>query len=321
MRVSIALATYNGSGFVSEQLDSLARQTRLPDELVVCDDCSTDDTVARVERFAGYAPFAVRIERNPKNLTSTPNFEKALARCTGDVIFFADQDDVWHPDKITALCRVLAENPDVGLVFSNGRVVDAALQPLGHDLWTALGFGRREQRRVQSGRAPAVFARHVVAAGTTAAFRAAYRDLYLPFPALPDCHDSWVAFLIAAVSGVQILDRELIDYRVHEGNQIGLHRLSLSEQLAKARWQLDSGIFRYRVDFFSAARARLVERAGADPRTLALIDETIEHCRTRDRMPSGLGGRLPAILSEALSGRYWRYSYGLRSIAQDLLLR
>ena len=179
MHVSIALATYNGSAFVAEHLDSLARQTRLPDELIVCDDCSADDTVEQVERFAGRAPFSVRIERNPANLTSTPNFEKALGLCTGDVIFFADQDDVWRPNKIAALTDVLAADPAIGLVFSNGRVVDAELEPLGHDLWTALGFGHAERRRLRSGRAAAVFARHVVAAGTTAAFRSAYRELYL----------------------------------------------------------------------------------------------------------------------------------------------
>ncbi len=321
MHDSIALATYNGSAFVAEHLDSLARQTRLPDELIVCDDCSADDTVEQVERFAGHAPFSVRIERNPLNLTSTPNFEKALGLCTGDVIFFADQDDVWRPNKIAALTDVLAADPEIGLVFSNGRVVDAELEPLGHDLWTALGFGRAERRRLRSGRAAAVFARHVVAAGTTAAFRSAYRELYLPFPGLRDCHDAWVAFLIASVSGIGMVDEELIDYRVHGANQIGIHRLSLSEQLEKARWQLASGIFRYGVEFFGAARARLVDRADADPRTLALIDRKIEHCRTRDELPSALFARLPAILGESLSGRYWRFSYGIRSIAQDLWLR
>ena len=216
---------------------------------------------------------------------------------------------------------MLAADPAIGLVFSNGRVVDAELEPLGHDLWTALGFGRAERRRLRSGRAAAVFARHVVAAGTTAAFRSTYRDLYLPFPGLRDCHDSWVAFLIASVSGVGIVDEELIDYRVHGANQIGIHRLSLSEQLEKARWQLASGIFRYGAEFFGAARARLVECADADPRTLALIDRKIEHCRTRDELPASLLARLPAILGESLNGRYWQFSYGIRSVLQDLWLR
>jgi glycosyltransferase involved in cell wall biosynthesis len=321
MRISIALATYNGSAFVSELLDSLGRQTRLPDELVVCDDCSQDDTVEHVERFAAHVPFEVRVERNATNLTSTPNFEKALGLCTGDVVFFADQDDVWHPTKIEALSGALEASPDAGLAFCNGRVVDADLRPMGHDLWTALGFGRAERARVRSGDAAAVFARHVVAAGTTLAFRASHRDLYLPFPGLRDCHDSWVAFLIASVSGVRLVEEPLIDYRVHGGNQIGLHRLSLAEQLERARWQIASGIFRYGVDFFSAARRRLVERGGADSGALALIDEKIEHCRRRDEMPARLLARLPAIAGEALNRRYWRYSYGIRSVAQDLLLR
>lgn len=321
MRVSIALASYDGAAFVEEFLESLARQTRRPDELVVCDDCSQDDTPARVERFAERAPFHVTLERNPRNLGSTPNFEKALGLCSGDVILFADQDDVWHDNKIETLVDVFETNPRVGLAFSNGRVVDARLEPLGHDLWSALGFGPGERARVRAGEATAVFARHVVAAGTTAAFRASYRDLYLPFPDLSDCHDSWVAFLIAAVAEVRALEEPLIDYRLHGGNQIGIHRLSLREQIERARWQLDARMFRYGVEFFSAARERLVERAGADPHTLARIDEKIAHCRARDEMPKGFAARLPAIAAELLSGRYSRYSYGLRSVAQDLWLR
>lgn len=321
LRVSVAMASYDGARWVDEQLRSIADQSRPPDELVVVDDASRDDTVSRLEAFASRAPFPVRIERNPENRSSTPTFERAFSRCTGGIVFFADQDDVWHPEKIETLAAVLEASPRVGAVFSNGRVVDAERRPLGHSLWEALWFDAREQERVRRGDAAAVFARHVVAAGTTMAFRADRRALYLPFPNLRDCHDSWVAFLASAVSEVRLVDRELIDYRVHGANQFGIHAPSLREQLELARRQLQVGAFGYGIAFFGAVRERLRARGVHAPRVERLIDEKIEHFRRRDAMSAGLATRLPLVLEECLNGRYRRFSYGWKSVAQDLLLR
>ncbi len=143
----------------------------------------------------------------------------------------------------------------------------------------------------------------------------------LPLPDLRDCHDSWVAFLISAVSEVRIVDRELIDYRVHGDNQFGIHAPSFTEQLEAARRQLEVDAFQYGVDFFSAARERLRERDLRAPEVERVIDAKVEHCRRRQAMATGLAGRLPLVLEEWISGRYRRFSYGWKSVAQDLLLR
>src|SRR6266567_6944512 len=102
-RISVAMCTYNGARFLREQLESIAAQSRLPDELVVCDDGSTDETVETIKAFVGRAPFAVRLEINSKNLGSTKNFEKAIGLCEGEIIALADQDDVWKPQKLAVL--------------------------------------------------------------------------------------------------------------------------------------------------------------------------------------------------------------------------
>lgn len=321
-RVSVAMASCEGAAFLESQLESIAEQTRLPSELILFDDASSDASAAIATNFAARAGFAMRVEVNSARLGATRNFEQAVAACTGDVIFLADQDDVWAPEKIETLCDVLDERPEVGLVFSNGEVVDAELEPLGHSLWQALGFDALEQRAVREGRALDVFLRHVVAAGTTLAFRAAQRDLALPFPDLRSAHDAFLAFVIAAVAEVAIVERPLIRYRVHGDNLIGIRALSLTDQIEKAREQLEQDAFGYAARFFSEARERI---AGADaavpPATLAAIDAKIAHARRRAGMSAHLSGRLGDVTREALSGRYWRYSYGLRSIAQDLWLR
>src|SRR6266550_1879624 len=129
------MCTYNGSLYLREQLDSIMRQTRLPDELVICDDCSVDETRQIIEDFASVAPFPVHLHVNEQNLGSTKNFEKAISLCEGDAIALADQDDVWNPFKLDRIETVLNSSPKVGLVFSDAEVVDEKLKPLGYNLW------------------------------------------------------------------------------------------------------------------------------------------------------------------------------------------
>jgi len=271
-----------------------------------------------LEAFASRAPFEVVATRNPDRLGITANFERAISACTGDIIFLADQDDVWLPQKIETLAAILTEHPDTGAVFSDGEIVDADGDALDDSLWRSLGFTPREQRAVRGGHAVEVFLRHVVAAGTTMAFRSSLRDLALPLPALRSCHDAFVAFIAAATSRVAIVPEPLIRYRLHGANQIGIRSLDFFGQLAQAREQIETGAFPYAVEFFQAARERL---AAAPPQTLAQIDQKILHASCRASMSSRLGGRLGEIREEIRSRRYWRYSYGWKSVAQDLLLR
>lgn len=323
--VSVAMATYNGEKFITAQLESLASQTRPPDELVVCDDASTDKTVDLVRAFAERANFQVRIEQNNPGLGTTANFERAVLLCTGDVIFLADQDDVWLPKKIETLAGRLDAEDSVGAVFCNGSVVDAAGTKLGYDLWTALGFDDDERAAVREGRELDVFARHVVAAGTTFAFRSCFAPLLHPFPVLRSAHDAWIACLISAVSRVEIIELELIEYRWHGENQLGLRKLSLLEQFSAAKRQLKLGAFDYAARFFEEAGDRVRNQAthAFPTRTGALdiLDAKAAHSRVRDAMPESLLGRVPIVWLEARTGAYDRFAYGWKSLAQDLFLR
>ena len=128
--VSIAMATYNGERFLREQLDSTARQTLSPYELVVTDDGSTDGTPGIIEEFAKRAPFQVRLYRNDGRLGYADNFLKAASLCRGDLIAFSDQDDLWLNEKL-ARCAASFEDESVMLVVHSARVVDEGLKPLG----------------------------------------------------------------------------------------------------------------------------------------------------------------------------------------------
>ena len=131
------MATYNGEQFIAEQLESIARQSRLPDELVVSDDGSSDSTVEIVRQFASRAPFDVVVLRNQEHIANpepwfrgyTDNFFRAMRACTGDLIALCDQDDVWHADKLMKSARPLQLDQDVSLVIHSSRVVDEEPTP------------------------------------------------------------------------------------------------------------------------------------------------------------------------------------------------
>ena len=127
--VSIAMCTYNGAGFLQQQLDSLARQTRKPDEIIICDDVSSDNSVAIAQAFADQSGLKVRVHQNTQNLGYVKNFEKAISLCTQDIIFLCDQDDLWQPNKIEQMVGVFDAEPSVGLVLHDFCWIDEVNQP------------------------------------------------------------------------------------------------------------------------------------------------------------------------------------------------
>jgi len=131
MKISIALATYNGERWLREQLDSLARQTLLPCELVVSDDESTDGTLDVVQQFATSSPFPVRVLRDGVRRGFADNFINALRRCRGDAVAYCDQDDVWRPTKLERCAAAMDSNPSITLVHHDSEEVGSDLLPLG----------------------------------------------------------------------------------------------------------------------------------------------------------------------------------------------
>src|SRR5260370_31948987 len=91
--ISVVMCTYNGHRYLKEQLDSIAQQSRLPAELVVCDDQSTDDTIAILRDFVSQTPFSVRVFQNSVRLGSTRNFAQAIGLACCDLIARCDQYD------------------------------------------------------------------------------------------------------------------------------------------------------------------------------------------------------------------------------------
>ena len=219
MTISIAMCTYNGARYLDTQLRSFATQTRCPDELVICDDGSSDDTVRIVTEFAETAPFTVRIYKNGATLGYAKNFEQAIRLCEGDLIALSDQDDIWYPSKLATLSSAMQDEV-IGGAFSDGDLMTSTLCSTGQTLWGNLRFTAREQDDFRRGRGAEALLRRDIVTGMTLVFRATLRSVLLPVPqSWP--HDSWLALMLVAHSSILPISTCLVGYRTHVAQHTG----------------------------------------------------------------------------------------------------
>lgn len=330
--VSVALCTYNGDRYLRALLESLVAQTRLPDELVVCDDCSSDATIAMIEQFKTSAPFSVVVHRNRQNLGTIRNFEQAIGMCTRALIALCDQDDVWFPNKIERSVVELSREPDPGFVFGDSVLVDADLTPMGKRLWEAGNFTpEKRERAAREGLFEQLAFRPVVN-GPTMVFRSELRQFALPFP--PQCteHDDWIALVGSFLGGGRIIDEPLLFYRVHVGQAVGLVRHNNPGNTVDSKRIWKRAVHKVELAVRSQrllARAELLEvvaeRAPTDrpqrssiPRLTRILEDRAAHFRVRAELPERRLSRLVPVSRELLTGRYGKYSGSPLSALKDI---
>jgi glycosyltransferase involved in cell wall biosynthesis len=312
------MCTYNGERFLPQQLASIAQQSRLPDELVVCDDQSTDRTVAILREFAASAAYPVRVFENERNLGFAVNFERAIRLCDGDLIALSDQDDIWYPNRLERSEQEFTNHPQTALVFSDADLIDEQNHLLGETLWQRLGFVGKRKRDLLAGRF-VVLAKHRFVTGATVMFAANLREHFLPI-APGWIHDEWIALMTAAFSDLRPIDQPLIRYRIHGSQQVGfqnkLMQRAQGQTRAERHW------------------ARLAESARelqqmCDALSGMVLEERREVLPAYRRhlkflsFRSSLAARRMARLGPVLK-RYWLYrehASGLPSLLKDLALR
>ncbi len=317
------MCTYNGARFLHEQLESVVTQQRVPDEIVICDDDSTDDTPQLLQNFATSSPLPIAVHKNLSRLGSTKNFEKAIDLCSGDVIVLSDQDDVWYPDKLERIESLLKENPDVGLVFSDADLVDESGCSLNRKLSNAHRIDP-EIRSIVRSKAYVILDRWELVTGATMAFRSEFKNLVLPIPTnLPLIHDGWIALMISHAARLEMIDKPLIKYRQHNSQQIGVpvqkvdSRSSVEKVVERAKTETD---FDHELDKINAVLARIKEHDKEfEYRGTENLNALLRHFQIRKSIRGSKLKLLPQMLSELLTGNYHRYSRGVSSFAKDLL--
>lgn len=315
------MCVYNGARFLPQQLESIARQTVLPAQVVVLDDGSTDGSWELLRAWASTAPFPVQVERNAEKLGVVRNFERATAMLETPLVFLADQDDLWYPDKVSTLCDAFSRDPSVLLMHTDADLVDGEGQQLGRRLFETLLVTHEERALVGAGEAWRVYAKRNLVTGAAAAFRRDLLALATPF-SRRWVHDEWLAFIAALAGRVALLDTCTMAYRLHGGNTVGLPLPTLG-------WRIRSTVRAFTEPTAPRQRLRaerleelaaVARRLGSDPAVVQHLERAIGHARFRGELPRNPLVRLGRIWQQRRAGHYHAWSNGPVSMLHDLLI-
>jgi glycosyltransferase involved in cell wall biosynthesis len=322
MRTSIALATYQGARYLPQQLESYIKQARQPDELCVSDDGSTDETLNVVRAFASTAPFPVKLVVNTVRGGVNKNFENAVMQCTGDVILFSDQDDVWLPSHIQRLVFPMERDARIMAVASDSQFVDETLKMSGGT-------------QAQSDRIPAsllnatmrlpanqfeLVLRQNVHSGHGMAFRRSLLPLLVPFTTT-FMFDEWVLVLAATAGFITYVPEALTLHRQHGKQTLGARNKDLrlwasqSKSVSLGQERVQEEKWREMLNRVRGCRDLLPNPKLAEIALQQKLDFIVWRTRTRRRP---LPVRLLVTFRELILGRYHRLGRGLLTFARDL---
>ncbi len=318
--ISIALATYNGERYLHEQLMSFTFQTRLPDQLVICDDCSTDKTISILESFAGSAPFPTIIYQNKSKLGTGANFGKAINLCDGDIVAFSDQDDVWLPNKLEKIEQAFNDQPLISYVISDAMVVDERLISVGYTLWDQRKFTNYWQAQFGKGNELEVFLRLNITTGMATAIRSDLR-LFGPPPNSVN-HDAWYIPLAAIFNHHGSLIKEpLIKYRQHTKQQYGALKTPFKKRIISAFKNNMSAISRdiKLLESLIAYSERKCSDGKTDNPFIYRLQDKLTHLYVRNEINTISPWLRPLkIYSELRLQRYFKYG-SWKNIITDVL--
>lgn len=210
--ISIALAIYNGAKYLKELLSSLENQTVKPLELVVVDDCSSDDSIKIVQDFP--LSFEKKVCSNEKNMGPVYTFKKLAELCSGNFIAFCDQDDIWLPQKLEHSLQAIKEISDdiPGIIFSDLSVIDENGKPIHESYWKV--------RHVTPDRFSFVdilFSNIIT--GCTVMINKAMIGEFLKMPSNVMMHDHWLALIGYSFGKYSFINEPTVLFRSH-GNSV-----------------------------------------------------------------------------------------------------
>ena len=222
------MATYNGDRYIAKQISSILPQLHNEDELIICDDCSTDSTVSIVNN---YVDGRLKLIENSIQLGVIENFNKCIGLAKNEIIFLADQDDIWMFDKVKKTLNTFYKYPKVTLVLSNAQVIDdtdKVVKGLFLKFHSAvnIGFIRALKNIIKN---------NYLGAGIS--FKKNMTKYILPIPSDVPMHDMWIGIVNDIYGKTYYLDKPLIAYRRHSRNVTsGIH--APLQQMVQWRYRL-----------------------------------------------------------------------------------
>ena len=198
------MTVYNGENYIKDQIESFLNQTLLPQEIIISDDCSSDKTLEILENYKEEKKITFKIFKNEKNLGFTKNFENAISKSTGDLIFLSDQDDVWYESKIEIMVKEFKENPNILLIIHDADLVNQNMIKSNVSAISQVnsGFSNTD----------------VFATGALTAFNKKLIKYFMPFPENLLGHDGYI-HSVARNLGVRMVIKDKLQLiRRHDSN-------------------------------------------------------------------------------------------------------
>ena len=200
--ISVCMTTFNGAKFVKEQLDSILIQLGADDEIIISDDGSRDDTINII---SSYHDNRILLLRHQVEHGFVGNFENALNHARGNVIFLADQDDIWRPQKVQVVLAALEDND---IVVHDAELIDSFGKSLGKNYYSTLHNHSSFMANLWESRF----------LGCCMAFKREVLMYCLPFPKGIVAHDYWIGMMGMTKYKSIFINDTLICYRRHGGN-------------------------------------------------------------------------------------------------------
>lgn len=216
MQVSVVMAAYNGEKYICQQIESIVNQSRIPDEILICDDSSMDSTWQKLKLYKEKYPELIQIKKNKKNIGFANNFWNTIKCASGDLIFLSDQDDIWIFNKIEEMMKIFESNSNILALSSAYELIDAEGKKY-QDIKNVYFRKNRKLKKISWEK----FVRHPKYPGMSMAVRKELLckiplDMQERFP-----HD-WVLNQYAAIdNGMYFWDKITTQYRQHENNVVG----------------------------------------------------------------------------------------------------
>lgn len=224
MKISVAICTYNGEKYIQQQLKSILDQTYVPNEIVICDDGSTDNTVEIITEYLKTTTIDIKICKNTSRLNVLKNFEKAIQLCSGEIIFLSDQDDCWYSDKIERIVKYFKENQKIKVVFTNAQLIDDKdFCFTDKTLFDVVNFTDEAQKLFKSGFELELLNIDNRVTGASLAFKKDFIVNIVPFIQTTEIlHDEIIAISAINNKCLGFINDCLFNYRIHNTQKNGL---------------------------------------------------------------------------------------------------
>ena len=224
--ISVAMALYNSTRFIEEQLDSIRNQTGPVDEVIMIDDCSSDGTVEWVREYINkYNLNNWKVECHDENKGYIDTFYDAIGKCSGDIIILCDHDDVWLKDKVGIIKKAFTQKKDMLMLATSFEQIDEDGRNVPIKLKRGHANNNLIRRSVQKGAMNKMdfydIATYNLSPGCTCAISSNIKKSILNTKSILP-HDWALSVMAALDDGLYYFDCVTTKYRIYDKNTIGL---------------------------------------------------------------------------------------------------